>query len=141
MVENTQKDVVKYSFNVSENAEAASDGKTNMISVTFDFTGVSREQLKALAIRNMAITLQSKMRSATTRKTDRQKWSDVVKAYNGLNVNVLDALGNSRTRLTPEARIAKVAEGKSVDDLKAMIALLQAQVAANAKAPATTAKK
>lgn len=125
-------DVIKYGFRVSENKKAQLAKNTSLVEVTFDFNGVSRDAMKLLVIRNMAITLQSRMRGMTTGK-NAKRWPEVVKAFNGTTVKVAEALDNTRVRVTPAQRIARVASKQSPADIAAAIKLLEDQLKSASK--------
>jgi hypothetical protein len=119
------ENLVKTTFSVSENAAAKAANKSDEISVSWDFSGVTRNHLIAYALRSLQIALQSEMRGLPVKEKNPQKWSAVVKEYNGLTVNVLaDFVNGSRKRLSNEEKAIREVAKMSDAQKTAMIAEL-----------------
>lgn len=112
--------IVKHTFNVSQNADA----KEQAVTTTYDFTGVTQDQLVAIALRQLTVSVQGQMRSATARKDKPLKWAESVAVFNGKTIKVADMLKNARNSLTPQDRAARDVAKMSQAQKDAMIALL-----------------
>lgn len=118
-------ELVRYTFNVSKDQAQKSPDQVTM---EFDFTNVTRGALMTEAMRAIAIRIQSQMRALPTRKENPVSWSNVVKQYNDKRVNVAEALANTRAKIAPSTKIAKIAESASESEINAAIAALQASL-------------
>lgn len=114
------QNIVKHTFNVSQNADA----KEQPVTLTYDFSNVTQDQLIAIALRQLTVSVQGQMRSATTRKEKPLTWAASVATFNGKTVKVAEMLKNARASLTPVDRAKKMVSGMSEAQRAALIAEL-----------------
>ena len=92
--------------------------------LTIDFSGCTLSQVKAYAVKALVINWQGSWRRAYTGKNgSRDKAANLSRT-----VKVLDVVQKIRVRLTPAEQAAKIAEGKSPEQLAEQIAELERQM-------------
>lgn len=115
---------VKHTFQVSRDKN---DKSPVACTVNWDFTGVSTDQLQAIAMKQLTVSVQGTMRNALDRKENKLTWSQSVAQFNGKTVKVAELLKNARGSADPAKRRERVAKdvARMTDaEKKALVALL-----------------
>ncbi len=103
-------------FSVKPNGEKGTPRYN--LTQTFDFSGVTHEEMMALAVKPLRIDVQSIWRSAKD-KMDADVWQD-------RSWSVRAMLDQTRQKADPTVKVLKVAEGMTKTERDALMELLKA---------------